>query len=278
MFSALPRLRRPRFDQRMRNEVRAIFVIGTVNRLHGSARQPDLLNRGERLFRQKLTGPWVARVRLGDDRVSGRDGRGKISPGDPVECQREIVGTEDGHRSSERAEHRTDVGLGVDGGLGPASLARRRGGLSELIAGARQLDVGQPWRERKRRFEGTFSLVYDEENTYTNKSQFLVHVSLTGGKNSNLIGNGFDNTLTGNTGDNRFTPGPGNDTLDGGEGTDTAVFSGPSADYTVTNQGDVVTVKDESAERDGENALRNIERLQFTDKVLTTEEAAAGRT
>ena len=127
-------------------------------------------------------------------------------------------------------------------------------------------------------FEGTFSLVYDEENTYTNKSQFLVHVSLTGGKNSNLIGNGFDNTLTGNTGDNRFTPGPGNDTLDGGEGTDTAVFSGPSADYTVTNQGDVVTVKDESAERDGENALRNIERLQFTDKVLTTEEAAAGRT
>ena len=118
-------------------------------------------------------------------------------------------------------------------------------------------------------FEGTFSLVHDEEKTYTHKSQYLVHVSLTGGNDSNLVGNGFDNTLTGNAGDNSLTPGPGNDTLDGGEGTDTAVFSGPSADYTVTNQGDVVTVKDKMAERDGENALRNIERLQFTDTILT---------
>ena len=121
-------------------------------------------------------------------------------------------------------------------------------------------------------FEGSFSLVHDEEKIYTNKSQYLVHVSLTGGNDSNLIGNGFDNTLTGNAGDNRLTPGPGNDMLDGGEGTDTAVFSGPSADYSVTSQEEVVTVKDKTAKRDGENALRNIERLQFTDTILTIED------
>jgi hypothetical protein len=127
-------------------------------------------------------------------------------------------------------------------------------------------------------FEGTFSLVHDEDKTYTNKSQYLVNVSLTGGNDSNLVGNGFDNTLTGNSGDNRLTPGPGNDTLDGAEGTDNAVFSGPSSDYTVATQEDGVTVRDKSPDRDGENTLRNIERLEFSDKVLTIEDATAGRT
>ena len=114
-------------------------------------------------------------------------------------------------------------------------------------------------------FEGAFSLVHDTERTYTNKSQYLVDVSLTGGNDSNLVGNDFDNTLTGNSGDNSLTPGPGTDTLDGGEGTDTAIFSGPSDDYTVTNEDDVVIVDDKDSERDGRNTLRNIERLQFTE-------------
>ena len=61
-------------------------------------------------------------------------------------------------------------------------------------------------------------------------------------------------------------------------GTDTAVFSGPSADYTVTAEEDVVTVKDQNAERDGENALRNIERLRFTDKTVDVKDAATDRT
>ena len=120
-------------------------------------------------------------------------------------------------------------------------------------------------------FEGTFSLIHNEEEIYTNKSQFLVHVSLAGDKDSNLIGNGFDNTLTGNAGDNSLTPGSGNDTLDGGEGTDTAVFSGPSPDYTVNREEDVVIVEDGVADRDGQNTLRNIEQLQFSDTVLTAD-------
>ena len=113
-------------------------------------------------------------------------------------------------------------------------------------------------------FEGTFSLVHDENATYSNKSQYLVHVSLTGKNDSNLVGNGFDNTLTGNPGDNKLTPGSGNDTLDGGKGVDTAVFSGPSTDYTVTRQDDLVMVEDKVRKRDGSNSLRNIERLQFS--------------
>ena len=74
-------------------------------------------------------------MRFGDDRVSGRNGRGKITPGDPVEGQREIVRAEDSHRTAERTEHRADISFRVDRGLGPASLARGRGRLPELIAG-----------------------------------------------------------------------------------------------------------------------------------------------
>ena len=38
-------------------------------------------------------------------------------------------------------------------------------------------------------FEGTFSLTFDEDLTYTNKSQHLTRAMLTGGNDSNLIGN-----------------------------------------------------------------------------------------
>ena len=86
------------------------------------------------------------------------------------------------------------------------------------------------------------------------------------------FGNGGADTLTGGAGADLLDGGSDNDMLDGGEGTDTAVFSGPSADYSVTSQEEVVTVKDKTAKRDGENALRNIERLQFTDTILTIED------
>ncbi len=48
------------------------------------------------------------------------------------------------------------------------------------------------------RFEGTFSLTFDDTVPYTHKSQYLINATLTGNKNSNLTGNDQDNHLSGN--------------------------------------------------------------------------------
>jgi len=117
-------------------------------------------------------------------------------------------------------------------------------------------------------FEGTFSLSYDEDLTYTNKSRYLKDATLTGSKNSNLFGNDLDNHLTGNRGSNGLKGGKGNDALNGNEGLDTAVYTGNSSDYKITKQGNKVVVTDTVADRDGEDALINIEKLKFADKVI----------
>jgi hypothetical protein len=117
-------------------------------------------------------------------------------------------------------------------------------------------------------FEGTFSLSFDESQAYTNKSQHLVSVTLTGTNNANLTGNAYDNVLTGNDGDNILIGGTGNDTLEGGEGKDTAVFSGPRTDYTIHIHNGDSKVTDGKTDRDGEDSLKNIEILKFSDEIV----------
>ena len=60
---------------------------------------------------------------------------------------------------------------------------------------------------------------------------------------------------------------PGNDIIDGGSGSDTAVYSGIRSGYAVTKTSSGVTVKD-NAGLDGVDMLNNIERLQFSDKIV----------
>jgi hypothetical protein len=115
-------------------------------------------------------------------------------------------------------------------------------------------------------FEGTFSLAFDKALVYTLKSQHLKDVTLRGSKNANLIGNAYDNALTGNSGDNVLTGGAGDDWLFGGGGDDTAEFSGVFKDYTITNSGKYVTVKDNRVDCDGTDTLIDIESLQFSDR------------
>lgn len=126
-------------------------------------------------------------------------------------------------------------------------------------------------------FEGTFSLEFDETLLYTAKSQHLVNVTLTGNNAANLIGNAYDNVLTGNAGNNILTGGDGNDTLlggagndilHGGDGEDTAVFSGPRSEYVIKIHNKDSTVTDNKPDRDGEDSLRNIEILKFSDQVV----------
>jgi Ca2+-binding RTX toxin-like protein len=119
-------------------------------------------------------------------------------------------------------------------------------------------------------FEGTFSLVLDENQVYTRKSRYLVDIRLTGDKQSNLLGNGQDNTFLGNAGDNALTGGKGDDTLDGGPGDDTAVFTGDSAEYEIKGEGEKTIVTDKVEDRDGTDVLMNIENMQFKDKRVST--------
>ena len=76
--------------------------------------------------------------------------------------------------------------------------------------------------------------------------------------------------ITGNTANNRLTGGAGNDTIDGLSGTDTAVYSGSSTNYQVTQNADgswkVVDLR--SGSPDGTDTLRNIEYLQFNDQTV----------
>ena len=86
----------------------------------------------------------------------------------------------------------------------------------------------------------------------------------------NAIGGSGNDTITGNTANNKLTGGAGNDTLDGVSGTDTAVYSGSSTSYQVTQNSDgswtVTDLRPNSP--DGTDTLRNIEYLQFTDTTV----------
>jgi major membrane immunogen (membrane-anchored lipoprotein) len=115
-------------------------------------------------------------------------------------------------------------------------------------------------------FEGTFSLVRDENNPYTFKSQYLVNIILTGENDTNILGNDLDNQLTGNDGNNMFTGGKGNDVIKGGAGEDTAQFSGNSSEYKITKSNGKIIVTDTVSDRDGTDELTEIEILKFKDK------------
>jgi serralysin len=87
----------------------------------------------------------------------------------------------------------------------------------------------------------------------------------------NAIGGSGNDTIVGNATNNRFTGGAGNDTLDGVSGTsDVAVYLGSSTSYQVTQNSDGSwTVADlRSGNPDGADTLRNIEFLQFSDRMV----------
>ena len=86
----------------------------------------------------------------------------------------------------------------------------------------------------------------------------------------NAIGGTGNDVITGNIANNKLTGGAGNDTLDGVSGTDTAVYSGPSSAYQVTQNADgswkVVDLRTGSP--DGTDTLKNIDFLQFSDTTI----------
>jgi len=97
----------------------------------------------------------------------------------------------------------------------------------------------------------SFSLKLNSAFSYTNHSQYLKDITLTGTKNTNVVVNQLDNHITGNSGNNAV------------------ILSGLSSEYTVEKQtnGSIV-VTDQVDNRDGTNTLNDIERLKFASSEL----------
>ena len=115
-------------------------------------------------------------------------------------------------------------------------------------------------------FEGTFTIASDDDIEYTLKSQFLVNVTLTGDKDTDILGNDQHNRLAGNSGSNRIEGGAGDDVIAGGAGSDIAVFSGVESEYRIETSGSSTSVADKVEGRDGTDKLTGVEVLAFQDK------------
>ncbi|MCZ8103033.1 MAG: hypothetical protein O9972_34715, partial [Burkholderiales bacterium] len=87
--------------------------------------------------------------------------------------------------------------------------------------------------------------------------------------NDTLKGFRGNDTLFGEQGDDRLEGGSGNDTLYGGLGDDTAVYTGNRSQYSWTSNQGVFTITDSVANRDGIDTLYGIQKLQFSDQVVT---------
>lgn len=98
---------------------------------------------------------------------------------------------------------------------------------------------------------GNFSLKFDTAKPYTNHSRYLKDITLLGSNPITVTVNELNNDITGNT------------------GTNTVIFSGQSSEYVVSRTANVVTVNDTVPNRDGNNSLRNVERLKFSDQTTT---------
>jgi len=98
--------------------------------------------------------------------------------------------------------------------------------------------------------EGIFSLKLNPELGYTNQSQYLKDITLTGSNNNSVIVNNLDNDITGN------------------EGVNSVIFTGNKAEYSITQSASEVIVTDSEPNRDGSNTLQNIEKIQFADELV----------
>lgn len=100
-------------------------------------------------------------------------------------------------------------------------------------------------------FNGNFSLRFDEKKPYTHHSRYLKDITLSGSNNSSVTVNQLDNYIKGNSGIN------------------TIIFSGNASEYTIYRKANTLFVTDNLLGRDGSNRLENIEKLKFSDKVIS---------
>ena len=128
--------------------------------------------------------------------------------------------------------------------------------IVEIQTGSLKSPSGQP-------------LVQDPLKPYTFTTAPAAQVFKGDEGNNTLLGASTKDWLDGGGGADTLTGGPGNDDIDGGPGTDTAVFSGSASQYAVIYEGgNIFTVLDTVAGRDGSDTLVNVEFLKFTNTTL----------
>lgn len=96
-----------------------------------------------------------------------------------------------------------------------------------------------------------------------------------------LIGTDNSDKIQGKGSDDFITGGKGDDSIDGGNGFDTAIFSGSYFDYLIALKGtgnNKRTVTDTVADRDGNDSLKHVEALQFTDVTILLDQNNAAVT
>ena len=112
----------------------------------------------------------------------------------------------------------------------------------------------------------TLSLIAGDQNALPNGSFTLaagtvIENAFGGAGNDSITGNDLDNLLRGNAG---------NDTIDGGSGTDTVVWGSSSINYQLKPTATGWQLADRTG-ADGIDALFNVEKLQFSDRVVIVE-------
>lgn len=102
-------------------------------------------------------------------------------------------------------------------------------------------------------------------------------LELLGAADLDGFGNTGNNALTGNAGHNTLVGLWGNDSIDGGAGVDTVLYTGRLAEYAITWNavGQLFTIADQQASRDGTDTVRNVENFVFADGAFTLAEGIA---
>jgi Ca2+-binding RTX toxin-like protein len=85
--------------------------------------------------------------------------------------------------------------------------------------------------------------------------------NLLGGSDT-MDGLAGNDLLNGRNGNDVITGGAGNDTINGGTGTDTAVYAGASSNFTLSSNGTIITVTDNTA-AEGVDTVATVEALRF---------------
>jgi len=124
-------------------------------------------------------------------------------------------------------------------------------------------------------FNGLFSMKYDPDISYTNRSKYLKNIQINGNNDIDILGNMNQNRVLGNQGVNIFEGGSSNDFFDGGEGIDRAVFSGEQSEYALLfpalwNDYKLIIV-DFYDSRDGADTLLNVEELNFNGTLYSSD-------
>ncbi|KAA0678610.1 reprolysin-like metallopeptidase [Roseomonas genomospecies 6] len=102
-----------------------------------------------------------------------------------------------------------------------------------------------------------------------------IELVIGGQAGDRLTGSAFADTLEGGAGDDTLAGGAGDDLLDGGTGNDTALYGFPSSNAFVTGAPPGSGAELSVTGAEGTDRLRGVERLVFTDRSITRQEAAA---